>query len=159
MASPKLGFVKEGWTMRIIGFFLIIVLAVITLGCASFQRSQVIDTDKLQGYASGTYRDDSAGRTGSFDLVGSGAAWGGGGSGLGAVGMGIRTGPPPSGALDFARAIAMINYSKKLKSIKYDQYGGVIDYEFEQTSLAPKNYSGSAIGSGLPSSFGHQPVE
>ena len=37
---------------------------------------------------------------------------------------------------DFARAIAMINYSKKLKSIKYDEFGGVIDYEFEQQPLS-----------------------
>jgi hypothetical protein len=145
--------------MRIFGF-LIIALAVVPLGCATFQRSEVIDTDQLGGYASGTYKDNSSGRVGSFGLAGSGAGWGAGaGGGLGVAGIGVKTGPPPSGALNFARAIAMINYSKKLKSIKYDQYGGVIDYEFDQTSLAPKNYSSSVSGSRLPSSFGYQPVE
>jgi hypothetical protein len=146
--------------MRTFGFLIIIALAIPLLGCASFQRSEVIETDQLQGNASGTYRDNSSGPVGSLGLAGSGAGWGvGGGGGLGMAGIGVKTGPPPSGALNFARAIAMINYSKKLKSIKYDQYGGVIDYEFDQTSLAPKNYPSSGSGSRLPSSFGHQPVE
>ena len=30
----------------------------------------------------------------------------------------------------------MINYSKKLKSIKYDECGGIIDYEFEQQPVS-----------------------
>ncbi len=146
--------------MRILGFSLIIVLAFAFLGCATFQRSEVIETDQLGGFASGTYRDNSSGRVGDVGLAGSGAGWAvGGGGGVGVAGIKLRTGPPPSGAVDFARAIAMINYSKKLKSVKYDQYGSVIDYEFEQTSLAPKNYRGSVSGPSLPSSFGHQPVE
>lgn len=144
--------------MRIFGFGIIIALAVVLLGCATFQRSEVIETDQLGGFASGTYRDNSSGRVGSLGVAGSGAAWGAGGA-AGMAGIKLKTGPPPSGALDFARAIAMINYSKKLKSVKYDQYGGVIDYEFEQTSLAPRNYPGSVSGSRLPSSFGHQPIE
>lgn len=146
--------------MRIFGFLIITALAFILLGCATFQRSEVIETDQLGGFASGTYRDSSSGPVGQVGVAGSGAGWAaGGGGGVGVAGIGVKTGPPPSGALNFARAIAMINYSKKLKSIKYDQYGGVIDYEFEQTSLAPKNYPGSASGSRLPSSFGHQPIE
>ena len=85
---------------------------------------------------------------------------------LAPVWLSIETGPPPSGAQDFARAIAMINYSKKLKSIKYDEFGGVIDYEFEQQ---PLSYVKTTPQVQLPqstetklkrrSSFGHQPVE
>jgi hypothetical protein len=144
--------------MRIFGFLIIILLAVILLGCATFQRSEVIETDKLEGYAAGTYRDNSSGANGSVDVVGSGAGWGAGG-GAGAAGINLRTGPPPSGALDFARAIAMINYSKKLTSVKYDQYGGVIDYEFDQAPIARSKYRDPATAPKLPSSFGHQPVE
>jgi hypothetical protein len=144
--------------MRILGLLTITALVLVMLGCATFQRSEVIDTDKLEGYAAGTYRDNSSGPVGNLGLVGSGAGWGGGGAGLGMAGIGVKTGPPPSGALDFARAIAMINYSKKLKSVKYDQYGGVIDYEFDQTPLARSKYRDPAAAP-KSSSFGHQPVE
>jgi hypothetical protein len=146
--------------MRIMGLFILITATVGFCGCATFQRSEVIETDQLGGFAAGTYRDNSSGKVGTVDLAGSGAGWGSGGiGGLGAVGLGVKTGPPPSGALNFARAIAMINYSKKLKSVKYDQYGGVIDYEFEQTALTPRQYRQPVSESKLPSSFGHQPVE
>ena len=67
---------------------------------------------------------------------GSGFGAGAASAGFGAGWICVETGPPPSGALDFARAIAMVNYSKKLKSIKYDEFGGVIDYEFEQQPLS-----------------------
>ena len=147
-----------GLTMRVLGFLIIMAFVVVLLGCATFQRSEVIDTDQLQGNASGTYRDNSSGRVGNVGLVGSGAGWGAGG-GAAAVGFNVKTGPPPSGALDFARAIAMINYSKKLTSVKYDQYGGVIDYEFDQTPLARSKYRDPGTAPKLPSSFGHQPVE
>lgn len=144
--------------MRILGFLMITALAVFLLGCATFQRSQVIDTDKLEGNAAGTFREDSSGPNGSLDAAGSGAAWGGGGA-MGVAGINLRTGPPTNGALEFARAIAMINYSKKLTSVKYDQFGGVIDYEFDQTPLARSKYRDPATAPKLPSSFGHQPIE
>ena len=119
--------------MKIVG--LMVVVALLLAGCASFQRSQVIETDKLDGYASGNYRDDSSGRTGEFALAGSEPA-SGSAFGFGALGTIIKTGPPPSGAYDFAKAIAMINYSKKLKSIKYDETGRIIEYEFDQRPLS-----------------------
>ena len=55
----------------------------------------------------------------------------------------------------------MINYSKKLKSIKYDEFGGVIDYEFEQQPISYTKASppASKATSQPRSSFGHQPVE
>ena len=130
-------------------------------GVRVFQRSEVIDTDKSGGFASGTYNDKSHGHTGKVALGGSGFGTGGAAAGFGAAWMGVETGPPKSGSYDFARAIAMINYSKKLKSIKYDEYGGVIDYEFEQLPVSSIRSSqpGPGAKAKLPSSFGHQPVE
>lgn len=144
--------------MRILGGLIIITCAVVFCGCATFQRSEVIDIDKLEGFATGTYKDDSSGMTGSAEMAGSGAAWGGGGA-TGQAVVRFRYGPPPSGAMDFARAIATINYSKKLKSVKYDEFGGVIDYEFDQAPLARSKYRDPATAPKLPSSFGYQPVE
>ncbi len=55
----------------------------------------------------------------------------------------------------------MINYSKKLKSIKYDECGGIIDYEFEQQPVSCLKTTQQAPETKLKrrSSFGHQPVE
>jgi len=139
----------------------IVVAALVFPGCARFSRSEAIDTDKLSGYASGTYSDRSSGHTGKVALGGTGYGTGGAGVGFGAAWICGETGPPKSGAYDFARAIAMINYSKKLKSIKYDEYGGVIDYEFEQQPVSYMKTAPQESGTkpSRRSSFGHQPVE
>jgi hypothetical protein len=144
--------------MKLLG--VVTVIALVCSGCTMSHRSEVIDTDKLGGYASGTYDSKSEGPSGRWMLGGSGFG-AGGNAGCGMVWTSIETGPPPSGALDFARAIAMVNYSKKLKSIKYDEFGGVIDYEFEQQ---PLSYVKATPQEPKPrqqrrSSFGHQPVE
>ena len=145
--------------MKLLG--VVTVIALVCAGCTVSHRSEVIDTDKLGGYASGTYNDRSQGPAGRMFLGGSGFGAGGAATGFGAVWMGVETGPPPSGSYDFARAIAMINYSKKLKSIKYDEFGGVIDYEFEQlpASSIRSTQPGPGAKAKLRSSFGHQPVE
>jgi len=145
----------------------VIVIALVCSGCATFQRSEVIDTDKLGGYAAGQYRDNSTGPSGKMVLGGSGFGAGGSGTGFGVAWIGVESGPPKSGAYDFARAIAMINYSKKLKSIKYDEYGGVLDYEFDQLPVAYMKTTPDMKTTPLEpgtklkrrSSFGHQPVE
>ena len=144
--------------MKILGLILVVVL--LLSGCATFQRSEVIETDKLDGYASGEYRDNSGGPTGTFGLVGSAYGWASGGpGGLGVLGMNVKTGPPPSGAYKFAKAIAMINYSKKLKSIKYDETGRIIEYEFDQRPLGRVSSYQPPAPSALPQTFGFQPVE
>jgi hypothetical protein len=140
--------------MKILG--LILVLVVVFSGCATFQRSEVIDTDKLEGYASGTYRDNSSGPNGIFGISGGGAS-GGGAVGAGAVLF--ETGPPDSGAYKFARAIATINYSKKLKSITYDETGRIVEYEFDQRPIGKSSSYETPAPSPLPKSFGFQPVE
>ena len=114
----------------------IVVAALVFPACARFQRNEAIDTDNSGGYASGTYSDRSSGHTGKVAVGGSGDGSGGAGVGFGAGWTCGETGPPKSGAYDFARAVAMINYSKKLKSIKYDECGGVIAYEFEQQPVS-----------------------
>jgi hypothetical protein len=145
--------------MKLLG--VVTVIALICSGCTVSHRSEVIDTDKLGGYASGSYNAKSQGPSGK--MTAGGSAWGAGANstGFGAGWLCIETGPPPSGAQDFARAIAMINYSKKLKSIKYDEFGGVIDYEFEQQPLSYVQTTPQApVTKGKRrSSFGHQPVE
>lgn len=137
------------------------VIALVASGCTISHRSEVIDTDKLGGNASGTYNATSQGPSGRMTVGGSGFGAGAASLGFGAGWMSVETGPPKSGAYDFARAIAMINYSKKLKSIKYDEYGGVIAYEFEQMPVSSVKTAQQGTGTKpkLPSSFGHQPVE
>jgi hypothetical protein len=140
----------------------IVVAALVFPACARFQRSETINTDISGAYASGTYSDRSSGHTGKVTLGGSGAGWGiAGGGGFGAGWVCGETGPPRSGSYEFARAVAMINYSKKLKSIKYDEFGGVIDYEFDQQPVTYLKTTPQATGKTLKSrsSFGHQPVE
>ncbi|MBU4231157.1 MAG: hypothetical protein L6277_15230 [Desulfobacterales bacterium] len=145
--------------MKLLG--VVTVIALVCAGCTVSHRSEVIDTDKLGGYASGTYNSKSQGPSGKFTAGGSGYGAGAASAGFGAGWLSIETGPPPSGALDFARAIAMVNYSKKLKSIKYDEFGGVIDYEFEQQPLSYVKTTPQEPKTKLKrrSSFGHQPVE
>ncbi len=143
--------------MKIVG--LMVVAALLLAGCATFQRSEVIETDKLDGYASGNYRDNSGGRTGEFSLAGGGAGGGASAVGGGALGMTIKTGPPNSGAYQFARAVAMINYSKKLKSITYDQTGRIIEYEFDQRPLSRAAVYPPPQTTGSQQSFGYQPVQ
>jgi hypothetical protein len=143
--------------MKVLG--LILVAALLFSGCATFKRSEYIDTDPGGGLAYGKYSDSSEGPTGSFAIAGAGASWGGGGSGgLGGGAISIKTGPPQSSSYNFARSVAMINYSKKLKSIKYDGFGRIIEYEFDSQPLA--GAKGTPVSkSSLPSSFGHQPIE
>lgn len=145
--------------MRLLG--LITVFAMVCAGCTVSHRSEVIDTDKSGAYASGTYDEKSRGPVGRMAVGGSGFGAGAASTGFGAGWACIETGPPPSGAYDFARAIAMINYSKKLKSIKYDEFGGVIDYEFEAQPISSLKTTPQQPNprQSRRSSFGHQPVE
>jgi hypothetical protein len=144
--------------MKILGLILMVV--VVFSGCATFQRSEVIDTDKLEGYASGTYRDNSSGPNVIFGMMGGGAGWGGGGpAAMGTAGMALKTGPPDSGAYQFARSIATINYSKRLKSITYDETGRIVEYEFDQRPIGKSSSYQPPAPSALPKSFGFQPVE
>ena len=143
--------------MKMVGLLLVIILPL--AGCASFQNSAAITTDAA-GFAVGQYNSSSSGPNGSFSIAGGGgggSSGGGGGFGMGA--MSINTGPPPSEAYAFARSVATINYSTRLKSIKYDEAGGIIEYEFGPGPLSMKSSYPPAASSKMPSSFGHQPIE
>jgi hypothetical protein len=52
----------------------------------------------------------------------------------------------------------MINYSKRLRSIQYDETGGIIQYEFNPEPMSMRSeYAPSKAQA--PSAFGHQPIE
>jgi len=152
-------FRRKGVIMKLLG--VVTVIALVCSGCTVSHRSEVIDTDKLGGYASGAYNAKSHGPSGKVAVGGSGYGAGGAGAGFGMAWICAETGPPKSGAYDFARAIAMINYSKKLKSVKYDEVGGVIDYEFETMPVSSVKAAQPGPGAKpkLPPSFGHQPID
>jgi hypothetical protein len=141
--------------MKSVALCLVIVLAL--AGCASVNRTQSIDTDQLSGFAAGRFQEHVSGSQGNFALAGGGGGWGSSSGGLGMGAISVTSNIPPSGVYDFARAVAMINYSKKLTRIKYDEGYGIIEYEFDQKPLSKVEYQAPAAK--MPSAFGHQPVE
>jgi hypothetical protein len=142
--------------MRMMGLILIALIAL--GGCASYQHSEMIDTDASNGYAVGRYNLSSGGPSGSFAFAGTGGGWGGGGGGFGAGAMSIDSHPPQINSYSFARSVAAINYSKRLRNIKYDETGGIIDYEFAPGPVSMKGDYPSGKQSS-PSAFGHQPIQ
>jgi hypothetical protein len=92
-------------------------------------------------------------------LAGAGGGWGDSGGGLGSGMISIKTGPTDSGADKFARAIATVNYSKRLKAITYDETGRVVGYEFDQRPLDKSSSYRPPAPAPQPKSFGFQPVE
>ena len=102
--------------MKIFG--LLLVMAFLVTGCATFQHSEFIATDS-NGYATGRYSSDSQGNTGTFGIAGAGGGWGvpasGGAGGLAAFG---QTGPPDVTPIHFAKSIAINNYSKKYQKVR-----------------------------------------
>ncbi len=139
---------------------LLVMLVLLFAGCATYQHSEYIDTDQLDGYASGKYTNNSSGPSGTFVIGGGGGAGSGGNAGFGVGALSVTSGPPPVTPYNFARAVAMINYSKKLKSVKYDETGGIIEYEFDQKPLPRRSEAPAAASqSRLPASFGYQPIQ
>jgi hypothetical protein len=151
-----------------------LILTLAVCGCVTVDNSTIVDAD-THGYASGQYRDVRHGKVGDFGVFGTGAggaasaastsaiaaltsatsissgAAGSQNSSSGAGGgmLGLRVYPAPTqgNPLPFARSIAMINYSKKLTRVTYDD-SGLVNYEFgEPGQKSP------------PSSFGYKPVQ
>lgn len=165
---------------RIYCLSLIVILA--AWGCVSVDNATLIDTDQ-QGYATGQYRDVRSGKVADVSLFGGGAGASGAASSLvssltsantisqgtgsssssggggGMFGLHIKPGPTQGDPIPFARSVAMINYSKRLRSIKYDETGGIIEYEFNPGPMSMRSESAPAKGSKMPSAFGHQPIE
>ncbi len=156
---------KIGWLM------LIMTLGV--WGCVTADNSTLIDTSQ-QGFASGQYRDTHQGQVADFGIFGTGGGAGaaaatrfigplGSDSKSGSVGggmLGLRVYPAPTQGdpLPFARSIAMINYSRRLSSIKYDESGGIIEYEFNPGPMGMRSEYAPPKAQ-EPSAFGHQPIE
>lgn len=134
---------------------LILMAGLLVAGCATYNHSENIGTD-AHGNAVGTYSLSSQGSNGDFSIIG-GYGYGGSGASAGGFGAGfpaVHSAPPQINAYSFARAIAMINYSNRLRTIKYDESGGILEYDFGQGPIG-----GSAGESSLNQSFGHQPVQ
>lgn len=158
--------------MKKLGFLMLFV-SLGLWGCVTVDSSTIVDADQT-GYANGQYRDVRSGKVCDVTLYGGGAgasaastatgmistlsqtsastvggnsnSTSGGGGGL--VGVHIR--PPAQGdPMPFAKAIATINYSKKLKNISYDESSGQLNYQFGEPDMRPRSSS----------SFGHQPIQ
>ncbi len=166
--------------------WLILILALGVWGCVSVDSTTVIDTDK-DGYAGGQFRDVRNGKVADVSLFGGGAAataasggsallagiattagtaLAGGakntsssGGGGGMFGLHIRPGPSQGDPVPFAKSVAMINYSKRLKAIKYDEAGGIIEYEFAPGPMSMRSEYPAPKPAKLSSSFGHVPIE
>jgi hypothetical protein len=153
---------------------LMLISALGVWGCVTVDNSTMVDADTT-GYATGQYRDVRHGKVGDFGVFGTGAGGAasaastsaiaalttatsmssgsaashdsssGGGGGM----LGLRVSPAPTqgNPLPFARSIAMINYSKKLTRVSYDD-SGLVNYEFGEPDRRAR-----------PSSFGHQPIQ
>lgn len=155
----------------------VIILALaLAGGCATIEHSTVVGTD-AHGNATGEFRDVRHGCFNTVTIWGAGAGASDAassaasaaialtGTGLlangkrasdssasGAGGMlGIRISPPPTQGdpVPFARSIAMINYSKKLKKIRYDETGDILEYVFDDS---PSRSEAPAP------TFGRQPI-
>jgi hypothetical protein len=135
---------------------LLAVVGLFFLGCATFQHSEFIDADHLG--ATGKYHHETQGPVGTFFLAGVGAGVSGSAGGGGAGAISVTTGFTAPDPRNFARSVSMINYSKKLKSVKYDEISGVRSYEFEDPhAVATKEPSLSTQE--YPPSFGRQPIQ
>jgi hypothetical protein len=75
-------------------------------------------------------------------------------SGGGGAMFGIRVLPTQSQGdpMPFAKSIATINYSKKLKNVKYDEFGGIYEYDFSDSPRAAMSKTPP------PPDFGYKPV-
>jgi hypothetical protein len=101
-------------------FLVLILISYFICGCGSMSanNSTNIATD-AKGFATGQYSDSWAG-----EVCGS----------AGALNMG--QGNP----LNFARSIAMINYSRRLDKISADDACGSREYTFTTSPIKQKNY-------------------
>ena len=129
------------------------VVAVVLSGCARFQHSESIDVDRFG--ATGHYQDSRSGKLYKAALGGGG---GGGGVGVAALGgflFSLNSSQSQSDPTNFAKAIAMVDMSKKLKSVRYDEDTGIREYEFVQ----PLAQAEGKRSSNPPPSFGRRPVQ
>jgi hypothetical protein len=153
---------------------LILITALGVCGCVTVDNSTLVDAD-TQGYASGQYRDVRHGKIANFGIFGGGAGSSAttsagallssltsatsiassssgfkndnSGNGGGMLGLRVWPAPTQGDPMPFARSVAMINYSKKLTRVTYDD-SGLVNYEFGEATQRPR-----------PISFGYQPIQ
>jgi hypothetical protein len=140
----------------LIGVILAMGLGLAFSGCANVDHHVIIDTDKTNSFASGQYQDNRSGQMGGWGF----ALFGGYAGDTTPSWTPWTAKQGDSDPVKFARAIAMINYSKRLNTIKYDQTGGVLEYDFNQAPIGRQSSASPTTGeAGLSQSFGHQPVQ
>ncbi|MGA7564136.1 MAG: hypothetical protein WBW55_13090 [Desulfobaccales bacterium] len=142
--------------ISLIGVILAMAVGLAFSGCANVDHRVVIDTDKTNSFAAGQYSDSRSGQMGGWGFW----VFGGGAGDTFPSWSPWSVKQADSDPERFARAIAMINYSKRLSAIRYDQTGGVLEYDFNQAPTGRQSRAPLTSGEGgLSQSFGHQPVE
>lgn len=131
---------------------LFFIVALLLSGCARFQHSESIEVDRFG--ATGQYQDSRFGKLYRATLGGGGGGAGVGGAGAGALFFNLSSDQSESDPTNFAKAIAMIDMSKKLKSIRYDEETGIREYDLVNPLAQPE----TTRNSNPPPSFGRQPV-
>jgi hypothetical protein len=128
---------------KFLGLFFLICCAV---GCSGMavNNSTTIGTD-ARGYATGQYSDSRYGciySPSAVQIGGGGGGGGGAGMGLGAAWVGCKTGQVQTEGdpMKFARAVALINYSRRLDKITANDAGGTQEYIFTNRPLKEKSY-------------------
>jgi uncharacterized protein YceK len=133
---------------------MLFVIALLFSGCASFQHAESIDVDHYG--ATGHYTDS---RSGKLYMATLSAAGGGGGQNVGVGGFlfGMVSNQSQSDPRNFAKAVAMMDMSKKIKYVKYDEETGTREYEFVHPLAGLERKPSKS--SNLPPSFGREPVQ
>jgi hypothetical protein len=134
-------------------FGVLVLISSLVLGCSSkvaVNNSTAIGTD-ANGFGVGQYSDSRSGEIQSPISTWLGGGGGGGGlagAGAGAIGGGYESWPVQAQGdpMKFARAIATINYSRRLQMMSVDDAGGSRDYTFTDRPLKKRTYQ----------PFGHQ---
>lgn len=142
---------------------LLFVIALLFTGCVSFQHSESIDVDHYG--ATGHYTDSRSGKLYMATLSGggggAGAKWWSPGGQWGFGGGGFKfsmvSNQSQSDPRNFAKAVAMMDMSKKIKYVKYDEETGTREYEFVHPLAGPERKPSKS--SNLPPSFGREPVQ
>jgi hypothetical protein len=141
--------------MRIIALIVGIMLVLPACAATTYNHSENIEVDHFG--ATGTYSDSRSGTLSKTSLIAGGGGGASGALGLGGLGLSVDSSQSQSDPRYFARAIVMVDLTKKLKSIKVDECDGIRQYEYVQpmggSAYRPKSQSN------LPSSFGHQPIQ
>jgi hypothetical protein len=133
---------------------LLAAVVLLLFGCAKFQHSESITVDPYG--ANGQYNDTRFGCLTRVTVAGGGGA-GGYAAGLGGLFVNVISDQSQSDPRNFAKAVAVADLAKKLKSVRYDDSTGMREYEFVQPLAGAASTPGK--GAAASPSFGREPVQ